>query len=88
MKDFGIVHGMAEQAVPLVVGTDTVYVHTEINPITTGTNGEPITNQFSYREVQYSKDEYIHLMADQNSGLETQVTDLQVAMVELFEGMV
>lgn len=66
MKDFGIVFGDAEQAVPLVVGKEKVYVHTDIQP---NTETDPVTGEvrsdFRYHEVQYDKDEYIRLMAEQ-----------------------
>jgi len=59
MKDVGIVQGSPEMAVPLIVGKDTVYVHTDITPV----EGEE--GLFQYHEVQYEKDEYIKLMAGQ-----------------------
>lgn len=66
MIDVGIVHGDAEQAVPLVIGTDTVYIHTEIqaHTQTDPENGETRT-EYTYHEVQYEKDEYIKVMAEQ-----------------------
>lgn len=66
MKDVGIVHGSREQAVPLVVGADTVYIHTDIEEVTTTDEltGEARTD-FKYHEIQYGKDEYIRLMAEQ-----------------------
>lgn len=60
MKDMGIVQGSAAMAKPLVIGKDTVYVHTDITPV----EGEE--GLFQYHEVQYEKDEYIKLMAEQN----------------------
>lgn len=63
MKDIGIVHGSARQAVPLVIGRDTVYVHTDIELVTETPDGEPIEGMFRYHEIQYAKDEYILMMA-------------------------
>lgn len=65
MKDMGIVQGSAAQAVPLVVGVDVVYIHTDITPVTEDSEGNPVEGLFSYHEIQYSKDEYIKLMAEQ-----------------------
>ena len=59
MKDMGIIQGSAAQAVPLIIGKDTVYVHTDITPV----EGEE--GLFQYHEIQYEKDEYIELMAGQ-----------------------
>jgi len=58
MKDIGLVQGDKEQAVPLVIGKDTVYVHTDIEELPTGS--------WQYHEVQYGKDEYIQLMSERN----------------------
>lgn len=60
MRDMGIVQGSAAMAKPLIIGKDTVYVHTDITPV----EGEE--GLFQYHEVQYEKDEYIKLMAEQN----------------------
>ena len=67
MKDMGIVRGSPEMAKPLVVGTDTVFVHTGIEPVTEDQNGNPVENEFQYHEIQYGKDEYIQLMAEQTA---------------------
>lgn len=67
MKDMGIVRGSPEMARPLVVGTDTVFVHTDIEPVTEDQNGNPVENEFQYHEIQYDKDEYIQLMAEQTA---------------------
>ena len=64
MKDMGIVQGSAAQAVPLVIGKDTVYFHTDIKKIDTDPLGNPTDNFYQYHEVQYEKDEYIQLMAN------------------------
>lgn len=72
MKDFGIVRGSAEMAQPLVIGPDTVYVHTDIEPVTEDQAGNPVEGEFQYHEIQYEKDEYIKLLAEQtaeNNGL-------------------
>lgn len=66
MKDVGIVHGSAAQAVPIVIGVDTVYVHTDIQPVEHPDEPER-EPEFQYHEVQYEKDEYIQIMADQNA---------------------
>lgn len=62
MKDCGVVCGSKEQAKELIVGKDTVYVHTNIEEAT-GEKGEKL---FQYHEIQYDKDEYIELMGIQN----------------------
>ena len=86
MKNYGIVHGGAEQAVPLVVGKDTVYVHTNITKLEPDPNDEfAPADLYSYEEVQYDKDEYIGFISKKNDTLESQLTDTQVALADVFE---
>lgn len=86
MKNYGIVHGGAEQAVPLVVGKDTVYVHTNITKLEPDPNDEfAPADLYSYEEIQYDKDEYIGLISNKNDSLESQLTDTQIALANVFE---
>ena len=39
----------------------------------------------TYTEVQYEKDEYIKLMAEQNEQLSAELTDAQLALCEMYE---
>ena len=85
MKDIGIITGSENQAQPLIVGVDTVYVHTDIKPVTKDAEGNDVEGLFQYHEVQYDKDEYIHLMSDKNAELEAQLTDTQLALCDVYE---
>jgi len=86
MKNYGIVHGGAEQAIPLVVGKDTVYVHTNITKLEPDPNDEfAPADLYSYEEIQYDKDEYIGLISNKNDVLESQLTDTQIALADVFE---
>lgn len=87
MKDMGVIQGSAAQAIPLIVGKDTVYEHTNIVKIEKDRDGKPIDNLFEFNEIQYEKDEYIKLMAERNDDLENQLTKTQLALVEIYEGM-
>ena len=51
MKDMGIVHGSGEQAKAVIVGFDTVYVHTDIQKVETDHNGKTVEDLYSYHEV-------------------------------------
>lgn len=77
MKDIGIIKGSADQAKPVIIGKDTVYVHENIHQ-----EG----NLFSYHEYQYEKDEYVQVLSERNNKLEEQVTQLQILMTLLYEG--
>jgi hypothetical protein len=87
MKDIGIVRGSVEQAKNLIVGKDTVYVHTDIKQIFEDREGKPIDGLYEYHEIQYTKDEYIKLISEQNDKLEQELIDTQIAIVEIFESM-
>ena len=79
MKDMGIVMGSPAQAQELIIGKDTVYIHTDIVKVDKYT--------YQYHEVQYDKDEYIKMMSEKNSELESQLTDTQLALCEIYELM-
>lgn len=87
MKNMGIVQGSLEQAQALIIGTDTVYVHTNIEPVTQDNEGTPIEGLYQYNEIQYEKDEYIKMMSEKNEELELQVVNTQMALCEIFESM-
>ena len=72
MKDMGIVQGSPEMAVPLIVGKDTVYVHTNIQEVPDA-EGNMV---WQYHEVQYDKDEYIRLMSEKNDELDEIINTL------------
>lgn len=75
----GIIQGSAAQAVPLIIGKDTVYVHTNITPV----EGEE--GLFQYHEIQYEKDEYVKLMAEQSNLQDNYLLDLdfRLSLVEM-----
>ena len=85
MIDKGIVQGSESQAKPLIVGVDTVYVHTNITKVETDAEGKAVEGLYQYNEVQYDKDEYIHMMAEQNRAMEDDLTNTQLALCDVYE---
>ena len=79
MKDMGIVQGSAAMAKPLIIGKDTVYVHANIKPV------EDEEGLFEYHEIQYEKDEYIKLMAEQSNLQDNYLLDIdyRLSLVEM-----
>ena len=69
MKEIKNVQGSSQQAQPLIVNKDTVYVHTNIVQAT-DEDGNVVDGLYVYDEVQYTKDEYIQIMAEKNETLE------------------
>lgn len=85
MIDCGYVTGSKEQAVELIVGIDTVYVHDDIQLLKKeDEQGNPV-EVYQYHEVQYDKDEYIKVMSEKNSELENQLTDTLLALCDVYE---
>lgn len=63
MKVIGKVQGSLEQAQPLIVNIDTVYVHTNIKKVEREDQfGNPIENLYEYDEIQYTLSEYIQML--------------------------
>ena len=87
MKEFKNVQGSSRQAQPLIVNKDTVYVHTNIVQAT-DEDGNVVDGLYVYDEVQYTKDEYIQIMAEKNETLERDLTDTQLAIAEIYESLV
>lgn len=85
MKDIGMVRGSKAQAVPLIVGKDTVYVHTDIQEVEVDNGNGTKRSEWQYHEVQYTKDEYFKKVSEEKDELESQTTDLQIALADVFE---
>lgn len=84
-----IEHGKVRSTVspePLVVDEHSVWVRSNIVPIEEGI-GEETFNGFEYDVIQYDKDEYVKIITEKNQIMETQLTDVQLALVEIYEGM-
>ena len=77
MTDYGTVQS-AVRPEGLVVDEYSVWVNTDIAQTEGG---------FQYRMVKYGKDEYIKLMDKKNTELESQLTDTQLALCDVYEMM-
>ena len=86
MKDFGKQRSTVSPE-PMVVDEFSVWINSNIVPVEENVEEEAFTG-FEFNIVQYSKDEYIKMMAEKNSTIEAQLTNTQLALAELYEGMV
>ncbi|MCI9641280.1 MAG: hypothetical protein HFJ98_00570 [Eubacterium sp.] len=43
--------------------------------------------EYEYNQTQYSKDEYILLLSEENKNLENMLTDTQLALCDVYEMM-
>lgn len=80
MKNVGKVQCSENQAKELIIGKDTVYVHTNIVKIEEDREGNKVDNLYECDEIQYDKDEYIKLQSEQ-------ITECQLAIIELSENL-
>ena len=77
MKFITNVTGSKEQAKPLIVGKDTVYVHSNIKEVE-----KDGIQMYQYDEWQYEKDEYIEKISSQNDTLLMDL-DFRLTMIEM-----
>ncbi len=46
-----------------------------------------VYTEYEFDQRRYTKDEYIALLSEKNAELETQLTDTQLALCEIYEGV-
>ena len=72
MKYIEKVQGSAEQAVPLIINHDIVYIHKNITKLEREDNAE----LYEYEEYQYSKDEYLQVLTQENQEMMLAIAEL------------
>lgn len=87
MKEIKKVQGSKASAEPIVIGKDTVYVHSNITQIS--------DDMYEYDEVQYTMEEYVKITMEQNVSMQTELSstqaellNTQLAIVELYGKLV
>lgn len=85
MIDYGTVRSTVK---PDEVEIDeySVWVNSDIKGIDVQLEDE-IHTEYEFNQVRYTKDEYIKLIDERNTTLESQLTDTQLALCEIYEGM-
>lgn len=85
MKQYGKVRS-GQRPERKVIDDFSVWIAENIVPVTEdGIDDQPGFTGYEYDLTQYSKDEYINLIDDKNESLETQITDTQLALCEVYE---
>lgn len=86
MIDYGTVRSTIK---PNKVEIDeySVWVNSNITEIVVQSEDESHT-EYEFNQVRYTKDEYIKMIDERNSTLESQLNDTQLALCEIYEGMV
>lgn len=84
-------HGKQKSTVrpdPLEITETRVFQADNITPVTEPSrDGQEGFTGFEFDLMEYTKDEYIRLQADQNAALSTEVTNTQMALCEVYEMM-
>lgn len=86
MIDYGAVRSTVK---PDAVEIDeySVWLNSDIKEIEMQSEDKTHT-EYEFNQVRYTKDEYIKLIDERNLTLESQLTDTQLALCEIYEGMV
>lgn len=85
MINYGKVRSTVEPE-PIVVDEFSIWVYSNIKPIEE--KDEQVSfNGFEYDLVRYDKDEYIKILSEKNIKLESQLTETQLALAEIYEGV-
>lgn len=63
-----------------------VFVSNNITEVEKNFDDE-IYTEYEYELIEYSKDEYIKLLAQKNTKLENSLTETQLALCEVYEGV-
>lgn len=83
MKNLGTVYSAVEPK-PIEVLETKVFVASDIRIIDREVEDGTI-QEYEYTLTEYDKDEYIHLMAERNTALDSQLVDTQLALVDVYE---
>ena len=86
MIDYGRVRSTVEPE-EKVIDDSGVWVNNDICKVEV-THEDNTHIEYEFNQVRYSKDEYIKIIEDKNTSLETQLTDTQVALCEVYELMI
>lgn len=85
MIDYGTVRSTVK---PNKVEIDeySVWVNSDITEIVVQSEDESHT-EYEFNQLRYTKDEYIKMIDERNTTLESQLTDTQLALCEIYEGI-
>lgn len=86
MDDYGMVRSTIKPE-PKTIDEYSVWANTDISEIQVDIEGETHT-EYEFHQVRYSKNEYIRMIDDKNDDLESQLTDTQLALCEVYELMI
>lgn len=87
MIDYGTVKSTVKPA-EKVMDDQSVWINTDIQAVEIPDMEGGTCTGYSYRQVRYGKDEYLQRLEADNADLGRQLTDVQIALTDLYEGTV
>lgn len=84
MVDYGKVRSTVKPE-SIVIDDFSVWQHTNIQEVSENVGEENEFKGFEFNMIQYTKDEFILQQAAENVSLLQQVTDMQLALCEVYE---
>ena len=83
MKDYGLQRNAVKPSEREFTETK-VFVYTDIKEVVESSENGDI-NLFEFNMIEYDKDEFIELLSDKNKSLESEITEIQLALCDVYE---
>lgn len=83
MKDYGLQRSAVKPSEREFTETK-VFVYTDIKEVVKSSENGDI-NLFEFNMIEYDKDEFIELLSDKNKSLESEITEIQLALCDVYE---
>jgi hypothetical protein len=83
MKDYGLQRSAVKPSEREFTETK-VFVYTDIKEVVESSENGNI-NLFEFNMIEYDKDEFIELLSDKNKSLESEITEIQLALCDVYE---
>lgn len=83
MKDYGLQKSAVKPSEREFTETK-VFVYTDIKEVVESSENGDI-NLFEFNMIEYDKDEFIELLSDKNKSLESEITEIQLALCDVYE---
>ena len=83
MKDYGLQRSAVKPSEREFTETK-VFVYADIKEVVESSENGDI-NLFEFNMIEYDKDEFIELLSDKNKSLESEITEIQLALCDVYE---
>lgn len=83
MKDYGLQRSSVKPSEREFTESK-VFVYTDIKEVVESSENGDIS-LFEFNMIEYDKDEFIELLSDKNKSLESEITEIQLALCDVYE---